>query len=34
MDFSFHNIDKTNVDDYEFLNSKPRTSLWTEEVDA
>ena len=34
MDFSFRNIDKTNVDDFEFLNSKPRTSLWTEEVDA
>ena len=34
MDFSFRNIDKTNVDGFEFLNSKPRTSLWTEEVDA
>ena len=34
MDFSFRSIDKTNVDDFEFLNSKPRTSLWTEEVDA
>ena len=34
MDFSFRNIDKTNVDDFEFLNSKQRTSLWTDEVDA